>query len=122
MLGVASAGLRSLTRLTQPGACLSRSAIIQAAVRPDRVVIMLPVRQNLPRLGNCAEPMLIQALVPHLAVQALGEAVFARFARRDVMPLNPVLRSPLQHRQAGQLRAVVADDGLRTPALLDDDV
>ena len=61
--------------------------------------------------------MLVQALVPQLAVEALQEAVLLRLARRDVVPFDAVLLGPLKHGIAGELGAVVEDDHLRLAAL-----
>ena len=61
--------------------------------------------------------MLVQALVPQLAVETLHEAVLLRLARRDVVPFDAVLLGPLKHGIAGELGAVVGDDHLRLAAL-----
>src|SRR3546814_13221432 len=53
--------------------------------------------------------------VPQPTVEALDEAVLLRFARRDVMPFDPLLLAPAQDRHAGQLGAVVGDAQLRRP-------
>ena len=56
--------------------------------------------------------MLVQALVPQLAVEALHEAVLLRLARRDVVPFDAVVLGPLEHGISGELGSVVGDDHL----------
>ncbi len=54
--------------------------------------------------------MLVEAFVPHPPLEALGEGVLGRLARRDVAPVEPGRLGEGQDRRGGELRAVVADD------------
>jgi len=74
------------------------------------VVIMEPCRREMLRLGQGREQILIQKLVAHFAVKALGESVFLWLARRDVMPFDAMFQRPLQNDAAGQFGSVIADD------------
>lgn len=56
------------------------------------------------------EQVLVEQLVAQAPVEALRERVLDRLAALDVVPAHSVLLLPVQHRQARQLRAVVADD------------
>src|SRR5207248_3385556 len=51
---------------------LSRREVAQRAVRPGRVVLLLPVLAQHPRLQQAAELLPLQQLVPQLAVERLG--------------------------------------------------
>lgn len=82
-------------------------------MRPDVVVVDAPSLDHAPGLGQRREHVLVQALVPQLAVEALHVAILHRLAWRDVVPGDRLLRRPLQHRVAGQLGAVVGDDHRR---------
>ena len=64
-------------------------------------------------MDQAREQRLVQQFVPHPAVEALDGAVLGRLARRDVMPVDPGLARPRQHRVGRQLGAVVADDHAR---------
>src|SRR5580700_1956270 len=56
-------------------------------------------------------PIFHPQLIPQGAVEALDKAILHRLAGGDVMPFNLVTFSPAENRVAGQLRAIVADDG-----------
>src|SRR3546814_2071702 len=79
------------------------------------VVIVLPGRQHDPGLSQRGKQRLVEQFVPQPTVEALDEAVLLRFARRDVMPFDPLLLAPAQDRHAGQLGAVVGEAQLRRP-------
>ena len=53
------------------------------AVRPDLVVVLPPGSDGGPCLRQRLEPMLVQAFVPELAVEALDVAILHRPARLD---------------------------------------
>src|SRR5690606_19662587 len=54
--------------------------------------------------------MLVQAVVPKLAIEAFHERVLHRLAWLDEMQLDAAFARPQEQRLAGELRAVVADD------------
>lgn len=54
---------------------LSRWYSAQAAVRPDFVVVCAPLSDALSGLWQGLKPLLVQALVTKLAIEALDEAV-----------------------------------------------
>ena len=59
--------------------------------------------------------MLIQALIPEFAVEALNECVLYRCAGLDEPQGNAGSFGPVEHRFRGTLRAVVVHDFLRKP-------
>ena len=71
------------------------------------VVIIAPVGQEAPGVGEPQEPVLIQALVPQLPVEAFDVAVLRRLARLDEVQLDAVLVGPLIQRPADELGAIV---------------
>jgi hypothetical protein len=79
-------------------------------VRPLLVVVLVPRLDNGPGLGHRGEPVLVEALVPQLAVEALDEGVLHRLARLDEVQPHPSLVGPGIQRLPGKLWAVVDDD------------
>ena len=77
-----------------------------------------------PRLDDAAsfakpvEQMLVEALVTQPAIERFHERILCRLSGCDVVPFDPSVLHPFQDRVTGQLRAVVRDDHLRTPALV----
>ena len=59
--------------------------------------------------GRSAEPMLVEALVPELAVEALDVRVLDRLPGLDKMQMHPLLMSPLVHHETRELRPVIQD-------------
>ena len=84
-----------------------------AAVRPDLVVVLAPGGNGRPGLGEGFEPMLIQALVTELAVEALDVAVLHGLAWLDQQVLDAVSLCPAHERPACEFRPVVCAHGLR---------
>lgn len=64
--------------------------------------------------------MLVQALVPEPAVEALHEGVLGGLSGRDVVPFHALLLLPAQDRVTGQFGAIVADDHTGPSPLLDE--
>src|ERR1035437_6656758 len=92
---------------------LHRRQVTQRRMRPDMIVVPLPVADLAPRVSQIQEPVLVQTLIPELAVEAFDVAILHRPARRDEVQLYSVLiRPPVQH-LAGELRTVVDDHVLR---------
>lgn len=85
-----------------------RGQVVQAAVRPDCVVVLSPGLDQDARLASGSEPFGVQALVAQAAVEALVRTVLPGLSGFDVDCLDPVLGDPLQDRQRHELGAVVA--------------
>jgi hypothetical protein len=75
------------------GACceLSWCEPVEARVRSVGVVVDPPFFDDLTRLLEVDEQVLVEALVAQPAVEALDESILHRFARRDVVPLDATL-------------------------------
>src|SRR5947199_2010382 len=100
--------------------CIDRwRHVADAAVRPEVVVVVLPFRKSGASVSERCEECLVEQLVAELAVEALDEGVLRRLAWGDVVPIDAGLLAPAQDRSAGQLGAIVADDGVRLAALFD---
>ena len=61
---------------------------IEARVRSVGVVVDPPFFDDLTRLIEVREQVLVEALVAQPAVEALDEAILHRFARRNVVPFE----------------------------------
>ena len=81
-------------------------------MRTTMVVIVAPGFDGCARLGQTQEYMLVETLVAQAAIERFDEGVLHRLAGLDVVPVQPPDR-PAQHRRAGQLAAVIADDHSR---------
>jgi|GEM_PF-2271867 len=75
-------------------------------MRPDLVVIPPPGPDRLPCSRQGSEPVLVQALIPHLAVEALDEGILDRLPRLDEMQFYPSLASPDVQRLAREMNIV----------------
>ena len=92
---------------------LGRRDAPQAAVGPHLVVVDAPLTDDIPGLRERLEPVLVQALVAELAVEALDVAVLHRPARFDQDVADAMLVRPSHEGPAGELRAVVGANGQR---------
>src|SRR5690349_6869086 len=92
-------------------ACRRDSAA--AAVRADLVEVDTPARDLLSGLCQRLEPVLVQALVAELAIEALDVGVLRRLARLVQDVLDALGPCPRQEGSAGELRPLVGADGLR---------
>jgi hypothetical protein len=88
-------------------------------VRAQEVVIVAPVRDDLTRLGQIQESVLVQALVSESAVEAFDEGVLHRLARLDIVPSHPP-RDPPQNGDTSQFAAVITDNDFRRAAIADE--
>ena len=79
-------------------------------MRASRVIVETPGFDDLARLSEAAEQVLVEAFVAKASDKALCKPILRWLARSDLMPLDPALLLPFQDRVRGQLRAVVADD------------
>ena len=86
---------------------LSRENPTQATVGPDFVVVLPPLRNALSGLGQTQEPLLVQALVPKLAVKALEVAVLHRPAWLSQYVPHVVCAGPSHEGPACELRTVI---------------
>ena len=79
----------------------------------DGVVIVFPFGQYRPCVVQGREQGFIQAFVAQFALEALDKPVLHRLARRNVMPRDLPVLSPLEDGHTGQFRAIIADNGCR---------
>ena len=80
------------------GACceLGRCEPVEARVRSVGVVVDPPFFDDLTRLVEVGEQVLVETLVAQSAVEAFDEAILHRFARCNVMPLDTPILLPGQ--------------------------
>ena len=72
-----------------------------------QIVVLPPFFHHGPCLLRVTEPVLVQAFIPKLAIEALDVGVLRGFTWVDEVQLNPSLLSPAEHRLAGELRSVI---------------
>ena len=78
-------------------------------MRPYLVVILPPDLDLMLGFVQCHKPVLVEALVAKLAVEALDEAILDRFARPDeIQPDTAPVRPGVQS-SSGKFRPVVQD-------------
>jgi len=73
---------------------------------------------RLSRFAQTQEPVLVQAFVPHLAVEALDESILHRLPRFDEVQLHALLVGPHIQSLARKLRPVIRHQDLRQPSSL----
>jgi hypothetical protein len=81
------------------------------AVRPHLVLVAAPARDLLPGLVQRLEPLLVQALVSELAVEALDVGVLRGLAGVVDQVLDAAAVGPGHEGAAGELRPLVGTDG-----------
>lgn len=86
--------------------CRTRDASA-AAVWSHLVVVAAPLGDDAAGLDQRREPMLVEAFVAELAVEALDVAVLHKPARLDQQVLDAMLLRPCDEGPAGELRTVV---------------
>ena len=59
------------------------------------------------------EPVLVEALIPQLAVEALDKGIVRGFSGSDMLQLNAFLSCPLMEEGAGKFRPIVHSKLLR---------
>lgn len=74
------------------------------AVESNFVIIASPVGDDLTSLGERCEPMLVEAFVTELAVEAFDVAVLCRASWLDQEVLDAVLLRPGDEGATGELR------------------
>jgi hypothetical protein len=97
-------GRRRRPERRNPGRVLQRGQVPQGAVRPLLVVAASPFLDGLSSILQIREPVLVQALVPELAVEALDVRVLDGAPRCDEVQLDPVPVGPGGERRACKLR------------------
>jgi hypothetical protein len=89
-------------------------------VRPFVVVIASPFRDHSACVRDVVEVVIVQALVPELAVKALDVRVLRRFAGCDQFQIDATSVSPAIQRTAGEFRPLIGPNRARpTPELAD---
>ncbi len=71
------------------------------------VIVPPPSFDGLPNFRQRPEPVLVQAFIPHLAVEAFDESILQGLPRRDEVQLRALFISPDIQRLARELRPVV---------------
>jgi hypothetical protein len=84
--------------------------VFQAAVRALCVVIDPPVFDDLARLTDAGEPVLVEALLPKATVRAFDVRVLDRLARVDEIELDTVVIGPGIKRTTSQFWAVTPSE------------
>ena len=88
---------------------------------PLGAVVLDPFGDRGAGMGQAVKQGLVQKLIAHASVEALDEGVLHRLARRDVMPVDAMLRRPGEDGVRCELGSVVGDDHAgRGSATLDD--
>ena len=82
-------------------------------MRPHGVVVHAPGFNDLLCLRDTEKPVLVQALIAKLAVEAFDIRVFDRFAGANEAQREAAVIRPRIERAAGKFRPVVADQDLR---------
>ena len=84
-------------------------------MRPHGVVVNPPGVDDVLRLRDAEKPVLVQALVAKLSIEALHVGVRDRFARTNEAQLDPAaIRSRVQG-PTGEFGSVVADEHVGKP-------
>ena len=74
------------------------------------VIVLPPCADDLAGMTVAGEQMLVEALIPEPAIEALDEAVLHRLSRCDIVPLDAAILLPFKHRIACQLGAALRID------------
>lgn len=94
-------------------------AIPQRTVSTGRAEFVLVVRNRTPRVREREKPLMIEALVPHAAVEALHARVLIRLAWLNVLNDHPMLGGSDRERATDELRPVIVDDSVRSASRRD---
>ena len=87
-----------------------RGKVADGAVRAVGVIVLDPVGDDDPSLGERVELLAIKELFAEGGVEALDEAVLPRRARVDVQGLNAAQGETVAHDPRDELRAVIGAD------------
>ena len=77
------------------------------------VVVRTPMLDRRLSILEAGKPVQIEAVLSELAVEALDKRVLSRLSWLDEVQLHPLVLGPEEHRLAGELRTVVANDSFR---------
>lgn len=75
-------------------------------MRPVFVVLLPPLTDDFPRLGEIAEQVQIEHLIAYAAVEAFDERILVRLAGLDVVDEHSVGLTPVDKHLAQELGAV----------------
>ncbi len=89
---------------------LIRCPAIQLGMGTHRIVVFLPVRQNLSGMAERRKQRFVETFIPQPTVETFDKAVLLRFPRGDVGPVDFHLIGPFQDRMRREVRPVVADN------------
>jgi len=85
-------------------------------VRSFCVVVDPPVFDDLPRLADACEPVLIQTLIPEPPIETLDVGILGRLAWVDEVQLHAVVICPGIKRAPSQFGAIIDDQNVRISA------
>lgn len=74
------------------------------------IIVLSPFIDDGSGLLDAHEPMLVQAIVPESAIEALAECVLHRLAGLDEVELHPCSLCPQEHGLAGEFGAIVENN------------
>src|SRR5712664_2752527 len=94
--------------------------VAERAVRPNRIVVQAPGFDDLARLSQAEEPVLVETLVAEPAVEALDVGILVWLAGLDEVQPDALRVGPRIERAAGELGPIVRDEHRRLPARLDE--
>ena len=95
---------------------LLRGLVFQAAVWAFCVVIDPPVFDNLARLADACEPVLVQTLIPKPAIETFDVCILGRLARIDEVQLHTVVVGPGIKSAASKFWAVINNQNVGVSA------
>lgn len=85
-------------------------------------VVVAPGPDQMAGMAQVGKQVLVEALFPQTAVEALHEAVLHRLAGREVVPLDLTFLLPFEDRVRGELGPIVVEHHERIPPHLGDPV
>lgn len=84
-----------------------RGLVAKRRMWPSFVVVAPPIGDQLPRVVEIPEPMVVQAFVPESPIERVDVGVLCGLARLNQLQFYTPLMGPLVHGLAGELRALV---------------
>src|SRR5262245_22115963 len=94
--------------------------VAEGTVGTDGIVVHAPGLDDLTRVRQAAEPVLVQALVTESAVETLDVGILIRLAGFDEVQPDAVGVGPCIQRSADELGSIVRDQDCRCPPRLDE--
>ena len=80
--------------------------VIKGRMGAPRVIVVDPVRNDSSGVNRATEHGFVQEFIAHPAVEAFAKGILGRLARRNVMPIDVMRRTPVEDRICGQFRPV----------------